>query len=125
MYIISARTKFSAAHQLCGYEGPCEKLHGHNWFVRVEVKTPKLNSIGIGLDFRQLKAILEKVTDRLDHNLINDVEPFDHLNPSAENLARHFYQSIEPQLPEPVRMVSVTVWESEKYRVTYTGDDED
>jgi len=112
-------TRFSAAHRINGYEGQCGKLHGHTWKVRVQVKTHQMNKIGISIDFKELRTLAENVLERLDHQLINDVTPFQSKNPTAENLARYIYEEVARQLPEFIQMDEVTVWESDNYAVTY------
>ncbi len=119
MYRTFIETHFSAAHQLHGYPGHCGRLHGHTWKIRVEVETEKIDPIGIGIDFKKLKAITESVLEPLDHHHINEVPPFDKENPTAENLSRYLYREIQRQVPPNVRMVQVTVWESEHYAVGY------
>jgi len=114
---------FDAAHYLRGYQGKCEALHGHRYRVVVKVKTAQLNAIGLAYDFTDLKRHLNDILARFDHTCINDVPPFDQINASAENIARTFYQELEPKLAEaPVTISSVEVWESPQTSVTYTPD---
>ena len=122
MYTISIEARFSAAHQLVGYKGHCGRMHGHTWKIRVEVKTYQIDEIGISIDFKELRSLTESVLASLDHQTINEIPPFDKMNPTAENLSRHIYKEIEKDLKPPIRMVSVTVWESENHAVTYTED---
>jgi len=119
LYRIFIETHFAASHQLHGYEGACQALHGHTWKVRVEVKTDHTNKIGISVDFKELKAITRSVIDRIDHHHINEVAPFDKENPTAENLSRYIYQEIKKLLPDHVHLFRVTVWESDIYAVSY------
>ena len=119
MYTIRYETHFAAAHQLHGYNGECSEIHGHTWRVRVEIQAHKTDEIGISFDFKQLKALTNKVVDRLDHNYINGIPPFDKENPTAENLARYCYTEVSGVLPDFVTMARVTVWESDQYAVTY------
>ena len=121
MFEISAETHFSAAHQLRGYPGSCSRLHGHNWRIKVSVIADQLDEVGIGLDFRQLRATLEEITDRLDHRNLNDVPPFDRINPTSEHIARHIFEELKGKLAEaPIALRSVQVSESETVSVTYT-----
>jgi 6-pyruvoyltetrahydropterin/6-carboxytetrahydropterin synthase len=122
LYRIFIETHFAASHQLHGYQGLCKDLHGHTWKVRVEVETNETNDIGISFDFKELKAITQSVIQRLDHHHINDVEPFDKENPTAENLARYIFVEIKTLLPSSVRIHQVTVWESAYYAVSYSED---
>ncbi|HPI77595.1 MAG TPA: 6-carboxytetrahydropterin synthase QueD [bacterium] len=120
MYEVSKETTFSSAHSLREYEGRCEALHGHNWKVKAHVAATELDRLGMVVDFKILKAALEETADRLDHTLINDVPPFDSINPSAENLAKHFYAELSARLNDGRARVSrVDVWESEGSRASY------
>lgn len=102
-WLLKVRDKFSAAHFLKEYKGLCEKLHGHSFSVEVTIKVEALDQSGIGYDFTEIKKTLAELLP--DHTLLNDVFPF---NPSAENLARHFYGELKKKYP----VHSVTVWES-------------
>jgi 6-pyruvoyltetrahydropterin/6-carboxytetrahydropterin synthase len=122
MYILTVEDKFSSAHQLRGYKGKCENIHGHNWKVVLSVKGKDLNNIGLLIDFNDLKSILKKVTEMLDHKNINDVPPFEKLNPSSENIAKFISEKIQKELKESfpgVSVDSVTVWESDTSRCSY------
>jgi 6-pyruvoyltetrahydropterin/6-carboxytetrahydropterin synthase len=118
-YALTVRTSFSAAHRLREYEGNCERLHGHNWRVEVTVESRVLDDQGIALDFRTIKAHLAELLSRFDHKYLNDVPPFDGLNPSSENLARHLFEEMEKKIPSPAGVARVTVWESEDARAEY------
>ena len=120
MYHIFIETRFSAAHSIQKYKGPCGDLHGHTWKVRVEVKTDRTNELGISIDFKDLKQITESVVKRLDHQHINKISPFNHMNPTAENIAKYIYHEIKGSLPESIHMASVIVWESDFTGVTYS-----
>jgi 6-pyruvoyltetrahydropterin/6-carboxytetrahydropterin synthase len=120
MYELMIETQFSAAHQLRGYQGKCEKLHGHNWRVQVTVSAEKLNTIGIAIDFHELKKLTNEALQGLDHSFLNDVFPFTELNPSSENIARWLFDTIRKKVRERnVTLTSVTVWESETASATY------
>ncbi len=112
MYIISVETHFDAAHFLRGYRGKCEKLHGHRYKVVVRLVSRKLNQAGLAYDFTVLKKQVGKVTDRYDHQCLNDIEPFDRINPSAEHIASTVYDALKPDLAGKVDLDSVEVWES-------------
>jgi 6-pyruvoyltetrahydropterin/6-carboxytetrahydropterin synthase len=111
---------FSAAHSLRGYQGDCERLHGHNYKVELAVDAPGLDETGIVIDFRDLKGLLKGVLDTLDHAYLNDLEPFRSVNPSAENIARHIYEALSGSMPGEARISEVTVWENDACCVTYT-----
>ena len=95
MYEVTVKTKFSAAHRLKGYDGNYENLHGHNWIAIVTVWANELDSIEVGIDFIKLKKKVEEVLERLDYKTINEVPPFDDQNPSAENIARWLFKTLE------------------------------
>lgn len=120
MFEISVEETFAAGHALRGYRGKCEKVHGHNYKVLVTVEGEKLDSAGLLLDFVELKRLLRAVIDRLDHEFLNDVPPFDALNPTAENMAKYFHDEISQALPpSPVRISSVKIWETDTSTATY------
>jgi 6-pyruvoyltetrahydropterin/6-carboxytetrahydropterin synthase len=119
MYRLKIIDSFSAAHQLHGYAGNCEALHGHNWKVEVQVTGGKVNDIGIVIDFKELKRLTKCILDRFDHGMLNEHEAFGNLNPSSELIARYVYREIARRLPDGVSMESVTVWESENAAATY------
>jgi len=120
MYDLMVEADFSAAHQLRGYKGKCEALHGHNWRVQIVVSSDKLNEIGIVLDFHELKEISREVILPLDHSFLNDVFPFTEINPSSENIARWIYDSLKKKLQTRNCMISsVTVWENDSSSATY------
>ncbi len=120
MYELTIESQFSAAHQLRGYKGRCEKLHGHNWRVQVTVSSGKLNDIGIAIDFHDLKMVTNEVISTLDHSFLNEVFPFTEINPSSENVAKWLYDSIKKRIDDDKTKVSaVTVWESDTASATY------
>jgi 6-pyruvoyltetrahydropterin/6-carboxytetrahydropterin synthase len=120
MYRLFVESHFTAAHRLRGYEGHCGRLHGHTWKVRVEVESERLDAIGISLDFKELKSLVDIPLEKLDHFHINEIPPFDAENPTAENLSRFIYLEVKSRLPDGVTVAAVTVWESEKYGVSYS-----
>lgn len=99
MFTVSAQQHFDAAHYLRGYGGKCEGLHGHRFQVEVSVKVPNLNEIGIAIDFVELKRHLKEVLDPLDHVCLNEISPFDDINPSTENIAVTIHRSPSRQIP--------------------------
>ncbi|MFC1874983.1 6-carboxytetrahydropterin synthase QueD [Chloroflexota bacterium] len=120
MYKISVEHHFDAAHALRGYKGKCESLHGHRFKVVAKVTTSKLDDTGLAYDFTELKARLKAILERLDHTFINEVPPFDKINPSSENIAATIYDELKKELKEaPVTLDSVEVWESPTSGVEY------
>ncbi len=123
MYEISAVSHFDAAHFLRGYPGKCANVHGHRWRVEIKLTGSELNELGILIDFMDVKQLLKEVTEIFDHKLINDVPPFDRLNPTAENIAKMIYDNMKARLQENtgcrVNVSRVTVWESENASAAY------
>lgn len=119
MYRLEVDDDFSAAHQLREYKGKCENLHGHNWKVRLAVAGTELNAEGLLVDFGDLKRVLKTVLEELDHRLLNEVPPFDTINPTSELLARHIAERVAPSLPAHAAVHAVTVWESDRCSATY------
>jgi len=123
MYELSIETSFASAHQLRGYKGKCEKLHGHNWKVQISVAAERLNEIDLAIDFHELKKMANEVIAPLDHSFLNDVFPFTEKNPSSENIAKWIYESMKKKINEGnVRISAVTVWESDTASASYYED---
>ena len=122
MFQVSVEDTFSSGHALRGYRGKCENVHGHNYRVRVTVEGPQLDSIGLLVDFTLLKQVMREIISRLDHQFINDLEPFRAVNPSAENLAKYFYDEMQrglKDLPPGARIINATIWETDTSQATY------
>ena len=119
VYDLTVKDHFDAAHHLYGYPGECRNLHGHTWDVEVTVRSPHLDDIGIVYDFKDLKRDLAEVLGKYDHKLINEVEPFDTVSPTAENLARIICEALSATVDPRVTVVEVAVWESPIARVGY------
>jgi 6-pyruvoyltetrahydropterin/6-carboxytetrahydropterin synthase len=122
MFQISVEETFSSGHALRGYRGKCENVHGHNYRVRVTVEGPQLDSIGLLCDFTQIKQVLRGVIGVLDHQFMNDLEAFRTVNPSAENLAKYFYDEVSRQLtdlPAGARVTDTIVWETDTASAQY------
>ena len=120
MYDVTVKTGFSAAHQLRLYDGKYENLHGHNWTAQVTVEADELNLIGVGIDFVELKEMVERILSRLDYQNINEISPFDKENPSAENIARWLFLELKTQIDtESTRVKRVEVCEMEGGGASY------
>jgi 6-pyruvoyltetrahydropterin/6-carboxytetrahydropterin synthase len=116
-------THFSAAHQLRGYGGDCERLHGHNWKVQVHILADKLNDIDLAIDFHELKKYTNEILAPLDHGFLNDIFPFTEKNPSSENISKWIFDSLKKRLNNKnIHLTAVTVWESETASATYFED---
>lgn len=123
MYEVTVEAGFSSGHYLRNYHGKCENPHGHNYKVRVTLSGAELDPSGLLLDFKLLKQVLRPVIDRIDHQMLNDLEPFTVLNPSAENIARYFYDETNRHLDGVtqgrVRVKDCTIWETDTTTATY------
>lgn len=122
MFELTIETDFASAHQLRGYKGKCENMHGHNWKVQATVTSDKLNNIDIAIDFGDLRKITNDIIAPLDHTCLNTIFPFTEINPSSENISKWIYESLKKRLPEGINVASVTVWESETASATYYED---
>ena len=124
MFEITVEESFAAGHYLRDYKGKCENPHGHNYRVRVTLAGSELDKAGLLVDFKDLKDLMKPVIERLDHQMMNDLEPFAKVNPSAENLAKHFYDETSAKLKSAtngrVRVKEVTVWETDSTTATYS-----
>jgi 6-pyruvoyltetrahydropterin/6-carboxytetrahydropterin synthase len=87
----------------------------------VTIEGRELNSIGLLVDFVELKKVVHAVLDRMDHQWLNDLPPFDAINPSAENMAKHIYDEVSGGLndKEGLRVASVRLWETDTASATY------
>jgi 6-pyruvoyltetrahydropterin/6-carboxytetrahydropterin synthase len=94
VFEICVETNFSAAHSLIGYQGNCAQIHGHNWIVEVFVRCRKLNDIGIGIDFRDVRQAIKDIIKDLDHSYLNEYPEFKNTNPSSENIAKFLYREL-------------------------------
>jgi 6-pyruvoyltetrahydropterin/6-carboxytetrahydropterin synthase len=98
VFEVYVKSHFSAAHSLRGYAGDCARVHGHNWMVEVFVRCTELDELGIGIDFRDIKAALKDVLVGLDHCNLNDLLQFTEQNPTSENIARFLYKELSRRL---------------------------
>ena len=121
MYEVSVIKEISASQQLHNYKGPCARLHGHNWKIRVDVVTEKVDVTGISIDFEDLEKLLWQVVGKFDHNHFNVVAPFDSINPTAENISRYIFEEMAQQLPESIQLKKVFLWENDRYVVSYSS----
>lgn len=116
MYSIKVESTFSSAHNLRGYKGKCEELHGHNWKVEVVAEKLRLDKVGMVADFKLLKMELSDILENLDHKYLNNIPYFKKVNPTSENIAKFIYDSIRRKV---LFVKSVTVWESDNSSATY------
>ena len=118
MYTLKVESYFSSAHNLRGYKGKCEKLHGHNWKVEIYVSRKKLDKSGMVLDFQVLKARLNRVLEGLDHKYLNNIAYFKRVNPTSENIAAYIFNRLKSLIPD---ITQVIVWESRNCSASYDG----
>jgi 6-pyruvoyltetrahydropterin/6-carboxytetrahydropterin synthase len=122
MFEVSVEETFSAGHALRGYKGKCENVHGHNYRVQVTLEGPQLDSIGLLIDFTELKRVIRNVIHQLDHQFLNELEPFTTVNPTAENMAKYFYEEVTSQLrglPGGARVTDIVIWETDTASARY------
>ncbi len=124
MFEVTVEAHFSSGHYLREYHGKCENPHGHNYRVLVTLAGKELESNGLLLDFKILKDILKPVVNYLDHQMINDLEPFTTVNPSAENLAKYFFDQTNSRLSDVTKgrvyVKSSTIFETDTSQATYS-----
>jgi len=126
MYEVIVEGSFSAAHNLRGYRKKCEKLHGHNWKVRVGIRGGELDRTGMLIDFTEVKDYLERILEKLDHKYLNEILHFKVTNPTSENIARFIYTELKALLKGSRYGVNkVTVWESDTTSATYFQEKQD
>ena len=120
MYELTVDSSFSAAHLLEGYNGDCARMHGHTWKVSLTVGAITMDEIGLCIDFKDIARILDEIVDNFDHRILNEIDVLDGCNPTAENLSRIIYDlCVKKMRNSDIEVLSVTVAESERYRVTY------
>lgn len=121
MFEVTVEQTFAAGHALRNYRGKCENVHGHNYRVRVTVAGEQLDATGLLVDFLDVNRLIGGVVEYLDHQFINDLAPFDQVNPSAENIAKYFYDRIACGLKSDVgaRVAEVRIWETDTSSAVY------
>ena len=114
MYVVTVQASYDSAHFLRNYKGKCERLHGHHYVVEVALHTEQLNEGGLAYDFVDIKKHLRALADHLDHENINELDPFTEIEPSAENQARYFFDELKQRLPEDMAdaLLYTRVWET-------------
>lgn len=122
-YTMKILLDFAAAHLLRNYDGVCNRLHGHNWKVEVLVTATTLDDVGMGMDFKVIKDATREIIGKLDHRNLNDIPPFDKINPTAENISEFLYSELSETLnTDGIKVSAVTLWETDRASVTYTED---
>jgi 6-pyruvoyltetrahydropterin/6-carboxytetrahydropterin synthase len=118
MFELRLRGEIAAAHFLRGYPGKCRDLHGHTWKVEVFLLRGDLDGLGMVRDFADLKKGFREFLDRFDHKCLNDLEYFQAVNPTAENIAKYIFESYAPAVA-PLTLSKVSVWESGSAGASY------
>jgi 6-pyruvoyltetrahydropterin/6-carboxytetrahydropterin synthase len=116
LYSLRVEGSFSSAHNLRGYKGKCEDLHGHNWRIEICIKSRQLDNIGMVQDFKYLKNKLNAALEKMDHKYLNKLSYFKKINPTSENIAKYIYDQLKGGIP---LLNSVTVWENNTSSATY------
>jgi len=119
MYYMTVSAHFSAAHSLRDYDGPCKELHGHNYKLKVKLKGAKLDELGMLIDYKVVKETLNEVLSVLDHGYLNNIAPFDFINPTSENIAKYLHDELKNQIP---LVYEVVVFESDGQGVAYSEE---
>ena len=122
-YQLKVVTDFSSAHTLRDYPGACSRMHGHNWKVELEAVATQLDDIGMGVDFKVMKQAAREVSAELDHQYLNELEPFKEINPTAENIAAYMYREISVRInSKTIKVTALTLWETERACVRYSEE---
>ncbi len=120
MFEVSVKIDFSAAHNLRGYKGKCENLHGHNWNIEAVFGPEELDKSGMIVDFKDSKKILKWILSGFDHRYLNKIESFKKINPTSENIARFIFQKLAEKTKKKLyKVIKVSVWETPLNRASY------
>ncbi len=123
MYEVCVTREFCSAHFLRDYQGKCANIHGHNWKIELAFQAEKLNDDGLLVDFFDIGSALDKVIEIIDHKNINDIPPFDQINPTSENLSRWFFDQIKQVMPDAASsLYRVKIWETPDAYASYMED---
>jgi 6-pyruvoyltetrahydropterin/6-carboxytetrahydropterin synthase len=117
MFELMLERHFSAAHHLLNYVGKCATPHGHNYKVRLYVQMNTLDDANIAMDFKDMKAVLDAILDRFDHQDLNTLPEFKNESPSAEFMARLIFREVRLQIPDTQK---VCIYETDTQAVCYT-----
>ena len=121
MFKLVVKKEFSSAHILNGHPGDCKRMHGHNWLVEAEVQGNNINEIGMVIDFKYIKNNLKTIIAKLDHQFLNDLEPFIKDNPTAENISKYIYKELSKNInTDSIKVSEIKLWETNKSAVIYT-----
>lgn len=120
MWEISQETTIAAAHQLRFAPGEGERLHGHNWRIQAVLRASSLDESGWVMDFEKLGKVLREIVEPWEHVFLNELAPFDDVNPTAENIARVVAERLSERVDDArIRVARVHVWETDQCMATY------
>ena len=121
MFKLIVKKEFSSAHILNGHPGDCKRMHGHNWTVEAKVEGNKINTIGMVIDFKDIKKSLSEIISKLDHRFLNDIEPFKEDNPTAENISKYIYKELSKNInTDNIKVSEIKLWETNNSAVIYS-----
>ena len=121
MFKLVVKKEFSSAHILHGHPGDCKRMHGHNWIVEAKVEGDNINSIGMVIDFKDIKKNLANIISKLDHRFLNEIEPFTEDNPTAENISKYIYKELSKNInTDNIKVSEIKLWETNNSAVIYT-----
>ena len=121
MFKLIVKIEFSSAHILNGHPGDCKRMHGHNWTVEAKVEGNKINTIGMVIDFKDIKNSLSEIISKLDHRFLNDIEPFKEDNPTAENISKYIYKELSKNInTDNIKVSEIKLWETNNSAVIYS-----
>ena len=122
MFRLVVKKECSSAHILVGHPGACKRMHGHNWVVEAKVEGEQINKIGMVIDFKDIKNELENIISRLDHQYLNDLEPFMENNPTAENISKYIYKELSKNInTDNIKVSEIKLWETNRSAVIYSN----
>ena len=122
MFKLVVKKEFSSAHILVGHPGACKRMHGHNWVVEAKVEGDQINKIGMVIDFKDIKNELENIISKLDHQYLNDLEPFIENNPTAENISKFIYKELSKNInTDNIKVSEIKLWETNSSAVIYSN----
>lgn len=120
MFEVAKEIMISSTHRVREHKGGCENIHGHNWKIQVFVQAKELNEMGMVVDFKVLKNEMNNIIMPLDHKDINEIKPFDVINPTSENLSKYIFDEMSKKLnDERMRVSKVVVFETDSSKATY------
>jgi len=112
MYTITIESSFKASHQLTYAGGEQEDSHQHDWQLKVSAQIEELDENGLAIDFNYLQSRIDEVTKELDGAQLEELDCFEDINVTAENIAKYIYDQLDPQMPTKAMLVSVEIMEA-------------